>query len=70
MPKAKSTRKQLFRAALSIAGMTMRQWAEKHGVTDSHVAHVLAGDRESISLTAKMDEFIDKHLISKNALVA
>lgn len=70
MPEAPISRKKLFRAALGIAGMTARQWAELNGVTDGHVSHVLAGDRESASLTEKMDEFIDKHLVSKNVLVA
>jgi hypothetical protein len=70
MAKPKTSRKRRFRAALALAGMTARQWAAEQGVTDNHVHMVLAGTRESASLTEKVDAFIDKHLISKNALVA
>lgn len=70
MPRTRAARKKLFRAALGIAGLTQQQWAEKQGVTDGHLSNLLAGRRESITLTDKVDAFIDERLISKNALVA
>jgi hypothetical protein len=70
MAKPKQTRKQLFRAALALAGMSAKKWCELNEVTDGHLWQVLRGERVSVSLTEKVDQFIDKHLISKNALVA
>lgn len=70
MAKAKTGRKQLFRAALAIAGMTAGQWAAAQGISDSYLSLVLSGKRESVTVTEKIDAFIDKHLIQKSALVA
>lgn len=70
MPNDKPSRKQMFRAALAITGLTATQWAQKQGITLGHLSQVLTGERESASLTAKVDSFIDKNLISNSALVA
>lgn len=58
MRRRESSRKAAFRAALALAEKTQAQWAEEHGVTAFHLSVVLNGERESASLTAKMDEFI------------
>lgn len=58
----KPTRKERFRAALHLAGMTQREWAERRGVTQQHVIYVLAGQRESQSLTDDIDAFIAEQL--------
>jgi hypothetical protein len=58
MPNAAMTRKAQFRAALALAGRTMEEWAESEGVTGGHLSNVLAGKRESGSLTDKVDAFI------------
>lgn len=70
MPRAQMRRKRLFRAALALAGLTETQWAEKQGISQPHLSLVLNGKRESKVLTDKVDAFIDKHLVSRNALVA
>lgn len=70
IPTAKPSRKQLFRAALAIAGMTGKRWADEHGVTRVHLWYVLEGDRESASLTEAVDAFIAQHLVSVSELVA
>jgi hypothetical protein len=70
MPKAKTSRKQLFRAALAIASLTAEQWAEKEGVTAGHVSQVLSGKRESKALTDKIDGFVRQHLDKHTALAS
>ena len=70
VPHETPSRKRLFRAALAIAGITGTQWAKEQGVTRQHLQFVLTGERESKTLTDAVDAFIDKHLVSKNALVA
>jgi hypothetical protein len=78
MAKPKQSRKQLFRVALVQAGMTAKQWAAKHEISEGHLWQVLSGPRESASLTEKVDEFIAiqvdqfiaQYLISKSARVA
>jgi hypothetical protein len=68
MPRAKTGRKALFRAALALAGTTAERWAEGEGVTSGHLSHVLAGKRESATLTEKIDAFIAKHMGKQGAL--
>jgi hypothetical protein len=70
MPKAKTSRKQLFRAALAIVGMTTEQWAQKEGVTAAYISMILSRKRKSEELEAKIDAFIDKHLISRQHALA
>lgn len=71
MPKRssahKSIRKNRFRAALMLAGMTQREWAAKRGVTEQHVIYVLRGSRESASLVADVDAFIAEQLSAASA---
>lgn len=55
-------RKKHFRAALALADMTQEEWATMQEVDSSHVSRVLSGERESETLTAKIDAFIAKHL--------
>lgn len=62
MPKQKPSRKQLFRAALALAGIDAEQFAAQAGVTGGHVSQVLDGKRESKTLTDKVDAFVEKHL--------
>lgn len=62
MPKQRTSRKQLFRAALAIANLTAREWAELEGTSDSYLSLVLNGKRVSPSLNPKIDQFIRKHV--------
>lgn len=61
MPRAKSNRKALFRASLTLAGLTAEQWAEQVGITPGHLSQVLSEKRESRSLTDKIDAFVEKY---------
>ena len=70
VPHRPPSRQQLFRAALAIAGITGTQWAEEQGVTRQHVWQVLAGVRESKTLTEAVDAFIAKHTISRSVTAA
>lgn len=70
MPKAKTSRKQLFRAALAIADLTAAQWAKREGITPVHLSFVLGEKRESRSLIEKVDAFIAEHLEKHTAQVA
>lgn len=67
MAKGKTSRKQLFRAALALAGMTAAQWAESEGITASYLSAVLADRMSSKRLIEKVDQFINKHLISRTS---
>lgn len=58
----KPTRKQRFQAALKLAGMTQRQWAERREITEQHLIYVVAGTRESATLIADIDAFITEQL--------
>jgi hypothetical protein len=62
MRTSKPTRKQLFFAALNIAGLTQEAWAEQTGVTSYHLYLVLKGDRHSPPLMEKVDAFIEKQI--------
>ena len=50
--------KQRWRTALADAGMSEAQWAESEGLTKSHVAQVIKGDRQSARLMEKAMAFI------------
>lgn len=56
------TRKARFRAALALAGITAKEWAEQYGCSENHLYLFLAGRRDSAPLTEKMEAFIDKYL--------
>ena len=68
MPKAKTSRKALFRAALAGVELTAAQWAEREGITPEHLSLVLNGKRESRSLDEKIDGFIRVRLNEHAAL--
>ena len=68
MPRAKTSRKALFKAALAITGTTLKEWAEANGITSGHLLHVLAGRKESMVLAAKIDAYIAKHMGRQQAL--
>lgn len=70
MPKAKTTRKQLFRAALAIAGQSAREFAEAEGITPQWLSQVLNEREESIRLTVKIDTFIAKHMAGHASLAS
>lgn len=70
MTKAKTSRKQVFRAALAIAGLTARQWAEREGTSESYLSLVLNEKRESEALTQKIDTFARKHLPEHAAMAS
>lgn len=58
MRKLKPNRKARFRAALFLAGMSVQEFADSVGITRQHLNATLREDRESGSLTAKVDAFI------------
>jgi hypothetical protein len=62
MPDAQPSRKQLFRAALAIAGLTAAQWADRESITPEHLSRVLNSRRESGTLIEKIDAFIAEKL--------
>ncbi len=63
MVKARTSRKQLFRAALAIAGTTAAEWAEQNGYSTGHLSRVLNGKvTSSADLAALMDRFIAAHV--------
>jgi hypothetical protein len=68
MPKAKTSRKQLFQAARALAGITAAQWADHEDITPEHLSLVLNGKRESARLVEKVDAFIREHLDKHIAL--
>jgi hypothetical protein len=70
MPRTRATRKRLFRAALGNAGLTARQWATTQGLSDGYLSNILSGTKENASIIEKVDQFIDKQLISLSKLVA
>ena len=70
MPKAKTSRKQLFRAALAIADLTASQWAEREKLTPEHLSLVLNGKRESAALNERIDTFVREHLSKHTALAS
>lgn len=61
----KARRKACFYASLRLAGTTLKDWAEKQGVTPDHVRMVLSGTRDSLRLENEVDAFIEKHLPSQ-----
>lgn len=70
MPKAKTSRKQLFQAALAIAGLTARQWAVKEGLTSGHLSMILAGKRSNVKVSAKIDAYTEKYLGARTTALA
>lgn len=56
------TRKARFRAALALAGITAKEWCQQQGYSENHMYLFLAGRRDSLTLTQKMDAFIERHL--------
>jgi transcriptional regulator with XRE-family HTH domain len=69
MPKAKASRKQLFRAALAVEGLTAAQFAARVGVTPYHLSVVLNDKRDSRRLTDKIDAFVREKLEPRTARV-
>ncbi len=70
MPKAKTSRKQLFRAALAIAGITAGEWAESEGITAQWLSMVLSGKSVSQTLNDKIDAFVRLKLDGHKALAS
>lgn len=70
MPKTKTSRKQLFRAALAIAGHSQVSWAAANKITPQWLSLVLNGHEESIKLTEKIDAFTREQLEKHTALAS
>jgi hypothetical protein len=68
--KVKTTRKQLFRAALALADLTMGEWAEGEGITASYLSQVLMGRFTSQRLNDKIDAFILEEFAKQPALAS
>jgi hypothetical protein len=62
MSKAKTSRKQLFRAALAIAGLTAEQWGAREGVTSGHLSMILSGVRYNEGIVERIDAFTKQQL--------
>jgi hypothetical protein len=62
MQRIGSTRKARFKAALALAGISQRVWAEAHEITPEHLSMVISDvqPRESFRLETEIDEFIEK----------
>lgn len=65
MPKArtgsKGTLKRSFRRALVLEDISMKEFAAKHGVSQSHLYRVVVGERNSEKLMADVRALIAKH---------
>lgn len=70
MPTATERRRTRFLRALAATGQSQAGWANANGITKGHLSLVLAGKRESITLTDKIDAFVTEHLSKKTAQVA
>jgi hypothetical protein len=70
MAKQKTSRKQLFRAALAIAGLTAAEWADREKITAQWLSMVLNEKHSSLTLTEKIDAFTRAHLEKHTAQVA
>ena len=51
-------RKARFKAALALAGLSQKEYAENWGVTSNYVAMVIRGDRESADWLEQIDSYI------------
>lgn len=60
MVKLTTTRKTRFQAALVLTGMTQGTWAAQEGVHRGYLNQVLNGKRQSATLDAKIDAFIEE----------
>lgn len=67
LARQRKVRKQRFAAALALAGLRQSDFADRNDVDPGHLSKVLNGDRESASLTEKVDAFIAKYLPSSEA---
>lgn len=61
-PTSLARKRKELRAALSLAGLTQKEWARKQGITPEHLSYVMNGHRESERLLQEVDAFIAKHL--------
>lgn len=50
-------RKQRFRAALALAGLTQQDWAARHGISAGHLSNVLSGRFQGVPVWGKIDAF-------------
>lgn len=51
-----------FADALAVARLSRRAWAEREGVTYTHLYHVVTGRRESDRLEARIADFVARTL--------
>jgi transcriptional regulator with XRE-family HTH domain len=63
MVRGANFRKDRFRAALLLAGITGEEFAARHGITLGHLSHVLSGKRDSRSLIEKVEAFTKEQII-------
>lgn len=70
MAKVKTTRKQLFHAALALADLTVSEWAIREGLTGNYVYQVLRGDLLSQRLNDRIDAFISDEFSKVPALAS
>lgn len=60
MVKLTTTRKARFQAALVLTGLTQGSWARLTGVHRVYLNNVLNGRIQSVTLTEKIDAFIEE----------
>ena len=51
-------RRTRFLKALATQGMTASGWAQQNGISKAHLSYVLRGERDSVRLNKKIDEYI------------
>lgn len=61
VPKEKPSRKQQFRAALALAGLTAKEWADREGIDETYLSRVLNEQRTNEAIIAKVDAFTKRH---------
>lgn len=59
------SRRARFRAAISLAQTTAKEWCVEHDITEGHLYQVLRGTRQSPPLLEKVDAFIAAQLDGK-----
>lgn len=55
-------RRAYFKAALTLAEMTLGEWCVANEITQGHLDKVLRGTRLSPPLIERVDAFIEKHV--------
>jgi hypothetical protein len=63
-------RKARFRKALAVAKTSQAAFARTHGISPAHLSFVLSGQRDSLTLTRKIDAFVKDQLGARTTALA